>query len=329
MSYQFPYPKCQACQHPCVVSRGGTAHGRLSEPIGCYSQSTPLTGPIDDIIDGFSQRQRFASRKFHLTPPSEQSLRNLVGGWFEFLIAREAWNAAAAFNTLRRQSRRKIAVVKLPTAATIQFWKLYDEDAQTKLNEGLFRTLKENGIQMTMSNPDLVCIAGVPEDLIQLVSRRIVRLSLDDMHTLDSAYERFVGRCPYQSLRFGVAAKKGLRPDRRYQNVYEGSLMKAVVSHLHSRYWDSSFSARYYGVVNDTLSNEDKIVLSNPSIDSVISVYVQPRRAVDEIVQCDTLARVRKIFGRWIEDAVALMAHSPRPPDTVQKASLSRRRIRC
>lgn len=80
--------------------------------------------------------------------------------------------------------------------------------------------------------------------------------------------------------------------------------MKAVVSHLHNRYWDISFSTRYYGLVNDPLSEADIVVLSNPSIDSVISVYVEPRRAVDEVVQCNTLAQTRLAFGRWIESAV-------------------------
>jgi hypothetical protein len=158
---------------------------------------------------------------------------------------------------------------------------------------------------MTMSNPDLVGIVGIPANLVPITSRRIKRLSPDDLQVLATAYEGLVGQCPHQSLRFGVAVKKGLRPDRRYQIVYEGSLMKAVVSHLHSRYWDTSYSARYYGIVNDPLSEQDEIVLSNPSIDSVISVYVEPRRAVDEIVQRATLVQVRQVFSRWIEDAVA------------------------
>ncbi|MCW3999746.1 MAG: Cfr10I/Bse634I family restriction endonuclease [Candidatus Bathyarchaeota archaeon] len=292
---------CKKCDNPCIILNSKSKiEARHNEPFCCYFKDHELTGSFDDLLEGIIQRVTYACKTLYPSkqPPSDQSLRNLRGAWFETAIAVISWNASVEHNNL---SAMKIAVLKFPPASRIQWWDIFDNRAKIVLDEGLFRSLKKVGIKMTLPNPDLLCIGGINENIANLIDTATVKPTLDFIRKIEKMYEFVKETCPYNSLKFGLSVKNELKPDRRYLIVYEGSLVKAIISHLQMRFWDITFDTKYYGLVHKPLSSQDKIVYTNPSIDSIVDVHAKPRKAVDEIIACEEVSDAQEIIKKWIE----------------------------
>ena len=73
------------------------------------------------------------------------------------------------------------------------------------------------------------------------------------------------------------------------------------MSHLQMRFWDITFETKYYGLVHKPLSPQDKVVYTNPSIDSIVDVHAKPRKAVDEIVNCEEVKDAERTIKKWLE----------------------------
>jgi len=260
------------------------------------------TGEIQEILDASRDRVNHAARRLfpHKDVPSAQALKNLYGAWFEKTLTIVTWNAAHDFNV--RNPRKRRVIVPLPDSQTLKFWHLFDEDAQDKLEQGLFAGMSACGISMTMSNPDFICVSLDDEAMYNAhFSREVPSVSAARLQALENTYNNLKNRCSYKSFVFGLSVKTELRPDRRYQIIYEGSIFKALLSHLVMRYWDKDIKMKYYGLSLVPPTAGDARVMTNPSIDSLISVWVEPRRAVDEMVSCSTIAEVKRVLRRWLD----------------------------
>jgi hypothetical protein len=183
----------------------------------------------------------------------------------------------------------------------MHWWDLLNTEALGVL-KGLFKSLEKKGIKMTLPNPDFVCVTGLDKTLQPFFEKKIKSNSLEDVETINQAYQRVKGLCDYKSIRFGLSVKHEIKPDRRYLIVYEGSLVKAMVAHIQARYWDSSYVMKYYGLVHQPMSAPDREVYLNPSIDSITDVHATPRKAVDEMVQVDTVEDTKAQIRRWVAD---------------------------
>jgi len=260
------------------------------------------SGTVNNILNGAHDRIKHASKLLYpkIPPPSDQALKNLRGGWFEILIVAIAWNLAAEYN---KTHEKKVALIHLPDARTMQFWALYGGKAETALNE-LFSSLKNSGMSLTLSNPDLLCIRSIDSELATNFEQSIRNLTPSEIIRINGAYKLLEKKCNFDSIVFGIAVKSVLAPDRRYQIVYEGSLLKAIVAHLRTRFWKHDLEALYYGLISEPISDQDKIVFTNPSIDTIVDVRSKPRKAVDEAVACETISKAEKTIKRWL-NAVA------------------------
>ena len=241
----------------------------------------------------------FATRRLHpgKALPTGQAMRNLRGGWFENLISVVAWNSVIEFN---KKAKGRLAIIAMPQESIMQFWELYDGEAKRVLDK-LFSSLSEKGITLTLSNPDFLCVSVKEDGLLEETSRPCQGLTLNNLRRIRAAYEPFKGKCSYNSINFGLAVKSTIRPDRRYQIVYEGSLLKAIVKHLRTVFVDRNYVVPYYGMVSQVeLSDKDKVVFTNPTIDSITDVDGEPRRAVDEIVTCETVRQARNEITEWL-----------------------------
>jgi len=295
---KYPYPRCEACSRPCSTkNEKGLISGKTNEPMVCYFSQYELNDncKFTEMLTGIQKRVERSSGVLFGRKPSDQAFRNLIGSWFETLIAIIAWNSAVRYN---QSHDNKIAIINLPNAATMQFWQLYDGEALTAL-DSLFDLLRKQGINITLSNPDLICV-NLDNSQSAFSSVAMNGVSFDTINHVSNAYTKLRGKCSYNALKFGIAVKSALRPDRRYQIVYEGSLLKAIISHLRTRFWDPQLDTKYYGIVGSTINKADEIALSNPSIDTITDVRSSPRKAVDELTYCATVLDVEKTIEKWL-----------------------------
>ena len=298
----FTYPDCKRCSDHCVLLEDGKLKGKQSEPLCCLFCNAGLpSGNIEAIFDKLKNRIIHAGRNLHpkIDRPSDQAFRNIFGAWFEKILYVVMWNKVCSFN--KSNPAKKRVLISLPHANVMEFWKLFDLGSQSLLKEGLFRSMEKRGIKMTMSNPDFVCITKIQDQIVKNnFSTPINAITLKTLNDLDSKYQHLKNTCSYDSILFGLSVKSQLRPDRRYQIIYEGSILKALIAHLMLRYWDKSFETKYYGLTHKPISSGDAVVFSNPSIDSLISVWVEPRMAVDEIVSCTDVSDVERVLDQWL-----------------------------
>jgi len=295
---QFPYPLCNKCTHNCVVwdNHEKKVKGRHNEPLCCLLDEILPKADFGNILDQIEDRIEHASKKLYPARklPTAQSLRNLKGAWFENLIAVIAWNTAIKF---KKQSDKKVAFVLMPNEKVMKFWDLYDKKEQDVLAK-VFASLSSKGMTMTLPNPDLLCISNMAADLVSLTDKPVTGLTLDEMQRIKGAYTLFKGKCMYNSIRFGLAIKSTLRPDRRYQIVYEGSLLKAITKRLGSDFGDPSYRPSYYGIVPVPIGERGVTVFTNPTIDSLLEK--EPVRAVDEISTCKTVEEAENKIMGWL-----------------------------
>lgn len=271
---------CLNCQHPCVEYSDEKVkiHGKLV--LACAYQGTLPNGVLSDIMIYLQGYISDAQNQLSLPKASQDlSLNNIRGTWTQYIFSSLAWNYFAA------HPHGNSCFVHLPSISTLRFIDLFDPDASAALKNGLLDRLESQGVTLSISNPDFLCIRDVyPEDML-IFREKICNLSLDSQERMDSAYKNLLHSCSYSSLRYGIALKTSLRSDRRYQVAYEGSVLKALIAHLQVRFWDVSFETKYYTVVANKVGPEDRRALTAPATHSIVDVHTPPIKAVDEIFE--------------------------------------------
>lgn len=271
---------CLNCHQPCIEYQNGKAkiHGKLV--LACAYQDALPVGELSNIMSYLQDYIAKAQDQLSLPKISQDlSMNNIRGTWMQYIFSSLAWNYFAA------HPHGNSCFVHLPSISTLRFIDLFDPDASAALKSGLLDRLENQGITLSMSNPDFICIRDVyPEDMIAF-TREISNLSLAAQEQMDSAYKNLLHSCSYSSLKYGIALKTSLRSDRRYQVAYEGSILKALIAHLQVRFWDVSFETKYYAIVANKVGVEDRRVLTAPATHSIVDVHTPPIKAVDEIFE--------------------------------------------
>lgn len=278
----------------CVEEVGGKIKGKQKEPLCYYFQSNPISGKISDILSMVESIVVSASKQLYprLPAPNPESMRNLRGYWFETIVKYIAWEVSA--------NSEHVWVIPMPNANTLEFWELFNEPVDNVL-KSLFEELERKGIKLTLSNPDLLFVKRNKTSVTQYtLGDAPTSFSMHNISKIDNAFIELKDKCEFGSFPFGIAVKTALRPDRRYQIIYEGAVLKAIMSHLKQRFWDRNYEIKYYGIVNEPVTDSDAMVLTNPSIDSLTSVYVEPRKAVDEVKDCETIDSLRACIKDWV-----------------------------
>ena len=276
-------PDCANCSNPCVELKKGQSstiiHG--NRVIACaYFESLPQ-GDLDTIMQELQERVKAAHFKLGYTFSSSQNaFNNIRGAWTKHIFSFICWNMFCS-NPIVGNS----CFVPLPSISVLKFTDLFDTDASEALKSGLLRRLSQQGVELTMSNPDFICVSDItPEDMTEF-KIPIKNLSIETQIKLSNAYTAIKTCCSYSSLKFGIALKTSLRSDRRYQIAYEGSILKALMAHLQVRYWDTDFQTYYYAVVANKVSDDDRAVLSAPATHSIVDVHTPPVKAIDDIFE--------------------------------------------
>ena len=186
----------------------------------------------------------------------------------EWVLGVTFWNAVA------RVPEQNAAIVKLPNANQMKFHELYEPTARGYL-EDLINSLESHNIQLTMSNPDFVCVANLPEDVMSHFREPLV-MGGTSADTIDQAYQNLIGQCDASSILFALTVKTSVRPDRRYQIVHEANVVKTLVAHLAGRSWDRDLYTAFYAMIGNKVSESDREVLRNPATYSLVQVSWTP-----------------------------------------------------
>jgi hypothetical protein len=220
-------------------------------------------------------------------------LRNVRGEWLEYILGVIFWNTVA-------ESRfRDTAIVRLPNAAQLRFHDLYEPQARGYLVE-LFDSLREHDIQLIMSNPDFICVSGLPDALVEKL-RTPLTMGEASVAILQMAYENIRGHCHAGSIPFAVTVKSSVRPDRRYQIVHEANVVKALVLHLASRFWRRDLYIAFYAMVASRVSSSDREVFRNPATHTLVHVSWTPEPLVDKVFEIDSAEEVMGMINDLLE----------------------------
>jgi len=292
---------CTKCSNPCVELKNDQSsiviHG--NRVIACeYSSSLPA-GDLDIIMEGLQDRVKTAHKKLGYTfNGSHNAFNNIRGAWTRHIFSYIGWNMFCSNPNVGNS-----CIVPLPSISVLKFTDLFDTDASEALKSGLLRRLSQQGVELTMSNPDFICVSDItPDDMVEFETP-ITNLSIETQNKLSNAYTVIKNCCSYSSLKFGIAMKTSLRSDRRYQIAYEGSILKALIAHLQVRYWDTDFQTYYYAVVANKVSNDDRAVLSAPATHSIVDVHTPPVKAIDDIFEVKSTDDLKQSIQTMIDQS--------------------------
>lgn len=211
------------------------------------------------------------------------------GDWYEWLLAICAWNHFAS-------DQNSHLAILLPNVAQFDVSTLYEK----RLNDliiDLKKKVSESKVQLITSNPDFVIINGdLAKSKLGQISI-IDDISVDNLITLEKIYLKFIGSCSFEHIEGYISVKTSLRGDRRFQPAHEGSLMKALYTHLQTREWIITPKGLKYYAITTEMSEADKNALKTVATHSLTTVFSLPQAAVDEAYVVNTLQQARLAFS--------------------------------
>jgi len=219
---------------------------------------------------------------------TREALSNSHGDWYEWLLSISSWN-------ISKENNSYLALL-LPTIATYDVSKLYETNLYELILDLRDKVEKAASVQLITSNPDYVIIdptnLKIPNELL----KPIKEITPETISMIQSAYQYFSGKCKFENIIGYISVKTSLRPDRRLQLAHEGSLMKALYTHLQTRNWIiSPRGLKYYAIV--TKANDSDInALKTVATHSITTVHTLPQAAVDHLFIVNSLLEADKTF---------------------------------
>jgi len=255
------------------------------------SQLPPDNIRIEEIMQAMESAINQACAQKGLPAVNANAFNNARGSWFELLATITLWNLRV--DTPESHSS---VLLRLPNVGTLKFIDLFEPRARAMLND-LETSLSLKGVNLVTSNPDIICVSNLQDmDSTIEFQTKFLNASQDCISTVTKAYTKIVGKCKYNSIRFGLALKSSTRPDRRLQIPHEGSILKAINAHLQTRFWDASHNVYYYAATSSPIKKADTEAFKTAATHSITDVNVKPMPAVDKSFYFATLSDVKAMF---------------------------------
>jgi len=127
-------------------------------------------------------------------------------------------------------------------------------------------------------------------------SERIENIDGTIISMISKAYREFEGVCGFEHIVGYLSVKTSLRPDRRLQIPHEGSLMKAIYTHLQTRKWIISPKGLKYYASATSIGDADITALKTVATHSITTVQNIPQPAVDEVFQIDSITDAMEVY---------------------------------
>lgn len=206
------------------------------------------------------------------------------GDWYEWLISIRAIEFFL-------EHQPDTLLISLPNISSFDVMSLY----KSNLCEYIFdlrRKLELKDVNLITSNPDF-CIVRLSEEkkaeyLHKLANISFKNLSVGMLEQIDTLYRTFTNYAELDDIAGYLSVKTSLRPDRRLQLAHEGSLMKALYTHLQTRTWTiNPKGIKYFGASNK-IGVADKEGLKTVATHSITDVKSLPQSAVDELFRINS-----------------------------------------
>lgn len=219
---------------------------------------------------------------------SDGSLKNAHGDWYEWLLAITMWN-------FHIENPNSSLALLLPNIIRFDVAKLYKEDLYSLILDLREKVVNSTSVELITSNPDFVLIDTANIDLPSISTEPINSISPEIISQLEAAYTNLIHQCDFDNIIGYISVKASLRPDRRLQMAHEGSLMKALYTHLQTRKWIISPPGLKYYAFSTKVGSADRKALKTIATHSITTVHSEPQAAVDEVYEVDSIEKAIEV----------------------------------
>ncbi|MBS1751399.1 MAG: Cfr10I/Bse634I family restriction endonuclease [Bacteroidetes bacterium] len=217
------------------------------------------------------------------------ALSNVHGDWYEWLLAITAWNHFC----LNQNSHLAIL---MPNISQFDVARLYEPTINATIEDLRTKVQESSGVRLITSNPDFVIIDGnLARQLLPEINAH-QNFDTNSLNFLETLYTHFIGRCNFYQIIGYASVKASLRPDRRLQIAHEGSLMKAIYTHLQTRQWILNPPGLKYYAISTRITDPDRVALKTVATHSITIVSSIPQAAVDDVFEVNSLQQAQVAF---------------------------------
>lgn len=242
--------------------------------------------PINELISDFDKEVLKVDKTV-----TKDALNNVHGDWYEWLLAISAWNYCA-------ENKKANLAVLTPNISQFDIARLYNDKLYNLIEDLREKVLKSSSVQLISSNPDFVIIdRKVVNSLIEKIEP-IVKIDQDAIIMIEDSFRKFSGKCDFNDIHGYISVKTSFRPDRRLQIPHEGSLMKAIYTHLQTREWIINPKGIKYFAIATKVGNPDRAALKTVATHSITTVHSVPQAAVDEVFEVNSLQQAQDAFSQ-------------------------------
>lgn len=222
---------------------------------------------------------------------TKDALNNVHGDWYEWLLAIAAWNYCV------EHEKANLALLT-PNISQFNISKLYNEKLYGLIQDLREKVLASSSVQLISSNPDFVIIDRKLVNKIFPKLNKITIIDKEAIQTIESAFKSFELKCDFEDIIGYVSVKTSFRPDRRLQIPHEGSLMKAIYTHLQTREWIINPKGLKYYAIATKVGKPDRAALKTVATHSITTVHNIPQAAVDEVYEVNSLQQADVVFAQ-------------------------------
>lgn len=218
---------------------------------------------------------------------NEGAFNKCNGDWYEWLIGIRAIEYFVQNNVNR-------LVIKIPNASSFDVISVYKDYLSSYIHD-LRKKLLLNNVNLVTSNPDFIVLETTDlsgEFRKSLSGVTLSNITMETLSCVEFLYKDFKNYADLDQLRSFLSVKTSFRPDRRLQLAHEGSLMKALYTHLQTRTWNINPAGVKYYAAATVVGKADIIGLKTVATHSITDVKSLPQSAVDEIFKINSVQDV-------------------------------------
>jgi len=242
--------------------------------------------PIDKLFNDFDNEVNRKDRTI-----TKDALSNVHGDWYEWLLAISAWNYFA-------ENKKANLALLTPNINQYDVAKLYNEKLYALIQDLREKVLKSSSVQLISSNPDFVILDRKLVNKYIPKFEKITRIDQEAIQKIENTFKSFELKCGFEDIYGYIAVKTSFRPDRRLQIPHEGSLMKAIYTHLQTREWIINPKGIKYFAIATKVGVPDRTALKTVATHSITTVHSMPQAAVDEVFEANSLQQAQQAFSR-------------------------------
>jgi len=217
-----------------------------------------------DILKSFEEISNNSAIKNFGIKPHPGSINNCMGRWFELLFFKFFNEFLSAYSTKDKLKE----ICKLPSAKdSKKFMDLFVERQKTLLKK----------INPSTSNPDFI--------ILDNLTKSVYPVGLTWIEKFQNT--SFFGNIDMQNIAAIISIKTSARPDRRYQQLYEANLVKAIALRFRKKVKFLSIT------LHENIKNEE--VYYSPSIISIVQGgTLEP--SIDKSATLDKISDIKQII---------------------------------